>query len=100
MESEFTPGPWTTKPHPSNGKPVVVQDSLNIRGKRDIICLFPLSGDEGINNANAELIAASPNLFECLSKLVEGHKVDNTKDMGFWLEIAEKHLNKLKTTKQ
>lgn len=44
--------------------------------------------------ANANLIAAAPELLECLTKLVEAHETDNTKEYGFWVERGRFNINK------
>ena len=59
--AEHTPGPWRVKYHESSPDQIaaVVSD-------HDLICAMPIDG-----NANARLIAASPELLAALERTVD-----------------------------
>lgn len=70
-EKKFTPGPWVTDELPRNIGSVYAQDSLGsmIVRKPDMKYLFVSRTEEELK-ANANLIAAAPELFEALEFMV------------------------------
>lgn len=63
----YTPGPWGLWPNRENSSPIVCvgSDAMDLRG----ICTVSGYGPE--TAANARLIAASPEMYEALSRLVD-----------------------------
>lgn len=66
--SKHTPGPWINL---GNGD-IVAQSENYCGGEKDIASVFLTSNDE--DEANANLIAAAPELLEALKDMLDGHE--------------------------
>ena len=82
-ETKFTPGPWhANKPSESNGW-------WEVHGKKEVCTCY--IGDV---EANAELIAAAPEMYACLCKLVDwNNKYPSNKDYNNYSQIV--HIGNL-----
>lgn len=74
MKKTFTPGPWKAvrnscfwEVRPENGDGVEIPFQIG-----DVCASDPENGDGGLQEANARLIAAAPDLLEELELMVSG----------------------------
>jgi hypothetical protein len=65
---KHTPGPWINL---GNGD-IVARSENYCGGEKDIASVFLTSNDE--DEANANLIAAAPDLLEALKDMLDGHE--------------------------
>lgn len=96
-----TPGPWQVVDTYGNYEPYSPENPQLIVWNGDEQTFAPVCdmGELGDMNyavalADAQLISASPDLLECLQKLIEAHKKDDTKSYGFWVEAGDRAIRK------
>lgn len=68
-ETRFTPGPWTTEPH-GNTTAFYSGASHGLNGRHGLRLMNLDDGDRNFD-ANAQLIAAAPDLYAALARYVE-----------------------------
>ena len=78
MSAKHTPGPWE---HTGQGDIVGKEDNGYGLGYVDV-CSVYLRAVRGRTNANARLIAAAPDLLQCLKWMVALYESQNASDSG------------------
>ena len=94
-ENKFTPGPWSVMPE--RDWIVVMPENCDIgHGKKYVACG---GGNKEVNNANARLIAAAPELLaalESIEKRLNSKACDRNPDALFCWQISRAAIAKAK----
>lgn len=83
-DTKFTPGPWTinpTGPHWNN--PELCNLEINYGSDHECVC------DTVYHMADAQLIAAAPDLYEALVALQSAAKQSTAIDREVWLQVHD-----------